>query len=819
MNAALATTAPAWTALQALEKFKPTNDPSQFEACCPAHDDRNPSLRIRIADDGRILLTCRGPCDTRAVVAALGCEMADLFPPKGDDPGARPKRRIVATYDYRDETNTLLYQVVRFQPKGFQQRRPGSGGGWIWKLGDVRRVPYRLGPIMADTSGDLWIFEGEKDANRAATLGLNATTTAQGADSFQKTAEAMRDAARGRRVFIVQDEDDAGDGYAATAVVALRPVASSVTILHLPRLTHTPDHGPDFTDWLETQGGSVEELRALADDAGEVGEVGEEDSGAGEGEAGEVGDQEVAAPATPSPQVHPLVQINTVQLRRPVMATLGALREINQNREVPVLFVRGGTLVRVLADEHGEPVIDPLDERAMTWIAAASANYVKVNNDGAVVDAFPPPAVIRTLLGMGWWQGLPALRGTVAVPTLRPDGSILDRPGYDEATHLIYVPAPDFEMPPIPDEPTEMEVAAAVDYINTELLGDFPFVDEASRANAWGLLLTPILRPAIAGGVPLALLDAPSPGSGKSLYCHVVALVATGQTAGILTAPQHDELEWRKRITAALRHGRPVVQIDNLADELKSAQLAAALTTEWWEDRELGYSRLLRLPQRATWMATGNNIKLGGDLPRRCYIVRLNTRLAKPWERKESEFRHPKLLRWVAEHRGELVAALLTIVRGWIRAGRPLPQDPPAMGSFEEWAELCAGVLAFAGVVGLLGNRTELYDRAADEANQWQALLEALRELWPDDRPFTVAMVAQRLGEEQSKPVEEQRLATALPESLAAALASKDAGFALKLGKALSQRMDQRFGPHGIRLEQTGEKAHNKVLWRVVVGD
>ena len=808
MNTTSSTTALAWPVLQALEKFKQTS-PSQFEACCPAHDDRNPSLSIGIGEDGVIVLTCHGPCDTTAVVAALGCELADLFPPKPEQVRAR---RIAATYDYRDETGVLLYQAVRYHPKDFKQRRPDGHGDWIWKLGNTRRIPYRLPELLADTSGELWLFEGEKDADRAAALGLCATTAAQGAASFGRTAEAMRAVARDKHVHIVQDEDDGGDIYAAAALAALRPVAASVTVHHLPRLTHTADHGEDFSDWLERYGGSVEELRTLAGAPPE-----EEDEDDEEGDVEQEEDaNDPAAAATSLQKVRALVQVNHVQLRVPVMATLGALREINRNRDVPLMFVRGGTLVRVLANEHGEPVIDLLDERAMTWLATGSADFRKLDKDGNVVDAFPPPAVMSTLLGMGQWQGIPALRGTVAVPTLRPDGSILDRRGYDEATQLIYVPAPDFLMPPIPEEPTELEVAAAVDYINGELLVDFPFADEASTANAWALLLTPILRPAVTGGVPLALLlDAPSPGSGKSLYCNVVALVATGQTAGILTAPQHDELEWRKRITASLRHGRPIVQIDNLADELKSAQLAAALTTEWWEDRELGYSRLLRLPQRATWMGTGNNIRLGGDLPRRCYMVRLNTRLAKPWERKESEFRHPKLLRWVAEHRGELVAALLTIIRGWIQAGRPVPQDTPAMGSFEEWTEVCAGVLAFAGVEGLLGNRTEMYDRAAEEASQWQGLLEALREMWPEERSFTVAMVMRTLEEEQNKGVEEQRLLVALPDSLAC----KDAGSSVKVAKAFSQHADQRFGPSAIRIEQTGEKLHHAVLWRVVVGD
>jgi putative DNA primase/helicase len=221
----------------------------------------------------------------------------------------------------------------------------------------------------------------------------------------------------------------------------------------------------------------------------------------------------LAAPAAAQAEI----VVNHVQLRRPVEATLAALRAVNRSLDVPVIFVRGGSLVRVHPpDEGGETVIEPLDEHGLTWLATHCANYVKVDKDGIAVDAFPPRAVIQTVLGRGRWPGIPTLRGTVAVPTLRPYGTILDKPGYDKATELIYVPAPGFVMP-IPDAPTALEVAAAVDTIDGEVLIDFPFADAASRANAWALLLTPILRPAIEEGVPLALLDAPSPGSGKTL--------------------------------------------------------------------------------------------------------------------------------------------------------------------------------------------------------------------------------------------------------------------------------------------------------------
>ena len=262
------TTAPAWPKLHNLEKFKPSGA-GQFVACCPAHHDRNPSLSIGVGTEGVIGLTCHAGCDKHAILSALGCEMGDLFPPKPQPSnGDASKPRIVATYDYRDERRALLYQAVRYVPKDFKRRRPDGHEGWVWKLDDVRRVPFRLPELLADLSGELWIFEGEKDAMRAASLGLNATTTIGGADNFAMSAESMRAVATGKRVFLVADEDDAGDKYVAAGDTKLRPVAQALRIIHLPRLTHTKEHGEDFSDRLDRYGGTVDELWTLAADEG-----------------------------------------------------------------------------------------------------------------------------------------------------------------------------------------------------------------------------------------------------------------------------------------------------------------------------------------------------------------------------------------------------------------------------------------------------------------------------------------------------------------------------------------------------------------------
>jgi integrase len=120
-----------------------------------------------------------------------------------------------------------------------------------------------------------------------------------------------------------------------------------------------------------------------------------------------------------------------------------------------------------------------------------------------------------------------------------------------------------------------------------EVLGEFPYDTEASKANAIAALLTPVLRPAIQGPVPLALLDAPQQGSGKSLLANVIGLVATGRPIAMMAATESEE-QWRKRITGTLYSGASVITIDNLESQLKSASLANALTSEIWRDRVLG---------------------------------------------------------------------------------------------------------------------------------------------------------------------------------------------------------------------------------------
>jgi hypothetical protein len=224
------------------------------EAHCPAHEDERRSLSVGRGKDGCVLLKCHAGCTTEAVLAALGLTVHDLFAAPAANGACR---RIVATYDYQDEAGCLRFQVVRFHPKDFRQRRPDGRGGWAWGLGGRQPVLYRLPELLAAPAGEtVFVPEGEKDVGRLRALGLVATTNPMGAGKWR---QHYNEALRGRRVVVLADKDDAGRDHARQVAEALGGVAASVAVLELPGL---PDKG-DVSDWLNA-GGTKEKLLELA---------------------------------------------------------------------------------------------------------------------------------------------------------------------------------------------------------------------------------------------------------------------------------------------------------------------------------------------------------------------------------------------------------------------------------------------------------------------------------------------------------------------------------------------------------------------------
>lgn len=490
--------------------------------------------------------------------------------------------------------------------------------------------------------------------------------------------------------------------------------------------------------------------------------------------------------------------------REALAAIVAANGTAGDSEDAPRLYVRGGLLVRVKRDEHGKMQLQEVNESALRGRMARTAQWLRHGKDDYPIAVHPPVAVVRDVLHLPEWDGLPALVNITESPVLRPDGTVLDTPGYDTATGLLYVPAADLNLRTVAPEPTAHEMLDALDLINV-MLQDFPFADDASKANMIGLLITLVLRPAIAGHVPMALFDAPQAGTGKGLLSDLAAHIATGREAATMTQPKEDE-EWRKRITATLMRGPAVVLIDNLEYRLETPHLASALTTGRWEDRELGSTRVVSVPQRAIWIGNGNNIRLGGDMPRRCYWIRINARMAHPWERQD--FAIPDLRGWVRDNRGELLWALLTLCRGWHAAGCP-EYNTPRMGSFEAWGRMVGGILGYYGLDGFLVNQSKMYDSGDDDAPQWAAFLTA----WYETFGTTTRTVADVCAEIR----EGGNLRATLPEDLAGIVNNERVSLEKRLGQALRKRVDVRFDESGLYLERAGETRTKVAQWRVTV--
>jgi hypothetical protein len=506
--------------------------------------------------------------------------------------------------------------------------------------------------------------------------------------------------------------------------------------------------------------------------------------------------------------VRPDIQVNDVPLRQAGFQSLVALRRRNVP---PRLYTRTGELVRIQRNEKGELGIHDLDVDGVLFELTRAANYVRVGKD-TVTDVFPPKDIARYVLASPNPRQFPALERITTTPTFRTDGTILSEPGYDEASALIYDP-PETLKPSVPEHPSDQDVITAKALL-TDWLGDFPYTSQASLANTLALALTPVMRGVIDGPVPLAAVDKPSPGTGASLLIEAIAIATSGQPPGALGAPSDDN-EMRKAITSELREGKSWLFLDNVHVELKSSALARALTTSVWEDRILGVSKIARVPQRAVWVATGNNLRLSTEIARRCYWIRLDAKVAEPWRRKPSEFKHPQLIVWTAENRSHLLSALLALGRRWFAEGCPGPsKDTPIIGSFEEWSRVVGGVLHAAGVEGFLANSEELYRRATDDAGSWEAFLTAWFEGF-GETPKTTKEVAEALygrndGYEELRETLPDEFGTPDPDL-------RDPGFTRRLGNTFSKREHVRYGPEGYRLIRDGTKK-NASRWKVVCG-
>ena len=402
------------------------------------------------------------------------------------------------------------------------------------------------------------------------------------------------------------------------------------------------------------------------------------------------------------------------------------------------LFAFGG----VLARRDGR-TMRPVSKDQFVDLVQRAATTVTVDDEGRM--AYAEPTATAMAAALSRVEEFTPLDRLATVPFVRPDGSVCQDEGYDPATRTYLVEALDVH---VPDDPDDEHVSAAVKLLTDEWLGDLfaGMPTAADRANALALVLTPLIR-GLVPLAPLAVVNGLQMGVGKNLLGDMVSIFATGETVVPLPYNAQDE-ENRKVILSTFRAGRELFVFDE-AHVLEGASLARALTSATYTDRILGVSTTAEFPNHVTWMSLGNNVQINGDMSRRVYVIRLAPDGANPQDRSVDAFRHPDLKGWTADHRAELVAAGLTLVRAWFAAGSPQNAAGRRFGSFETWAGMVGGILDVAGVAGFLDNLSEWRSESDYEGRYWIDHFGWLAETFGLGEQFTASDVVARMRRAQ----------------------------------------------------------------------
>lgn len=458
------------------------------------------------------------------------------------------------------------------------------------------------------------------------------------------------------------------------------------------------------------------------------------------------------------------------------------------------LYQRHGTLVQLVQREsgYGIEIVTPVGmvghlTRCADWYIDTPFGEKGAKPDKqAALDMIENPD-----------PDLPQLEKVITAPMFGADASLIHSPGYHSEHAVYYAEEGSVLVQDVPDRPTHEEVEGAISLLVKELLADFPFETPADRAMAVGSLVLPFVRRMITGPTPLHLVEATSPGTGKSLYCSLVSIAVTGQPVQVRSLPSNDE-EVRKRITAELATSPQIVLLDNLPQHSRfdSAALSAAVTSVWWTDRLLGMTKMVLFRNDALWFVTANNPMLSMEIARRSVRIRMNSDQDRPWER--SDWRHPNIQTWAMQHRAALIRAILILVKNWIAREMPLFQGK-LLGSFEHWAQVIGGILKAAGIEGFLKNQEELYEHADVEGEQFREFTAAW---WGSSgsTPVTVGKLRELCDEHEL-------LTDALGEGT-------ERSRSTRLGQLLKSQRDRVFG--NLRVELVRDLGNKGKSYRLV---
>lgn len=334
------------------------------------------------------------------------------------------------------------------------------------------------------------------------------------------------------------------------------------------------------------------------------------------------------------------------------------------------------------------------------------------------VDAKPPVDLVQMVFGNPP-ENIPTLRGITNIPYFTKTGRLVEQPGYNEESGLYLKKF--VTVPPVPKNPTPKEIRLALKNI-ARVIQDFPFEDRSDRTNLIAMMLLFVAREMIDGPTPIHLVEAATPGTGKSLVVQALMTPLLGIQPTLQNEP-NDDSEWGKVIGAAMMDGERLFVIDNINNALMSGTLSNASVTYRFSTRLLGYNKKIKGAIRWVWVFTGNNVKASMEIARRIVRVRMIARAERPWERKPTDFHTPKLMQYVDRNSDLLCWSALTLVQAWISTG--MKGGNANLGSYERYTEVMSGICDCIGLKGFLGNTSETFDDIAEETASWSDFVKA----------------------------------------------------------------------------------------------
>lgn len=479
--------------------------------------------------------------------------------------------------------------------------------------------------------------------------------------------------------------------------------------------------------------------------------------------------------------------------------------EIILRDNTPVkLFRRNRGLAEIDQKDDGTLGIFDINKAQVRGILARSVAWYKTMGGSKPYESkvSPPLDVVEDMAAKPH-KSLPVINGLTHVPVFSLGGKLITAAGYNPDNRLYYAPN-GLKLPDVPDIPGSGDVKKAKHLLLNELFVDFPFEDEASRANFLATALLPFVRPMITGPTPLNLFDAPDSGTGKTLLAILIGRLITGSDIATITGSKLDA-EWDKRILSVLKPGPQILLFDNVENSINFPSLNNAITSTKYSGRELGTNNLLEYPNLATWMLTGTNVDISGDVLRRINYIRLDAGVENPAER--TGFKHPKIGTWLDENRADLVWSAIVLIQNWIAQGQP--NGTQIKGSFESWSVVMGGILGSADIDGFSGNAHRLRELGDPQRNEWEAFLSH----WWDchaDSEVTAGDLIGMIGDSEDYLAKNQAFEMLLPHVIKDHMQLR--GKTTALGMALRNKSGAVIGGKRIAC-RTDSRTRGKIYW------